>query len=205
MRIKLAEEIQSLLNKVSALVNLYDSADYDFVNSLKKWFVNCEQVLIRYRKPQVSELASLRGLVSAAEKGIYEASFASFESRTPRRKKAAAIAIFSLHRAQSSLQSIILPLLGKLEETETIIKNILTLCSRKGQLSQYWKEDIPKNERLKLLWKAMTEDKDTAEATQRVLTLISYSDALQMIDRIMTEWSDDFKNANANLDPPHKK
>jgi len=205
MRIKLTEEIQSLLNKVPALVNLYDSADYNFINSLKKWFVDCEQVLTRYRKPQVSELASLRGLISAAEKGVYEASFASFESRAPRRKKAAAVAIFCLHRAQSSLRSIILPLLGKLEETETIIKNILTLCSRKGQLSQYWKADIPKNERLKLLWKAMTEDKDTAEATQRVLTLVSYSDALQMIDRIMTEWSDDFKNANANLEPSHNK
>lgn len=205
MRIKLAEEIQSLLNKVPALVNLYDSADYGFVNSLKKWFISCEQVLTKYRKPQVSELASLRGLISAAEKGVYEASFASFESRTPRRKKVAAVAIFSLYRAQSYLQSIILPLLGKLEETATIIKNILTLCSRKGQMRQYWKADIPKSERLKLLWKAMTEDKDTAEATQRVLTLVSYSDAIQMIERIMTEWSDDFKNANANLEPPHKK
>ena len=187
MKIKLVDELQSLLEQVPDLVNKYESIDFTFTESLKRWLSSGEKLLISHHKPQVSELAGLRGNVVAAERGVYESSFA-FNPRMPKRKAAAAIAIFSLKKAQEILQVMLHPIVENVEESRALIKQVLALSDQKGILAQFRMAENEVTNSVLALWNNLAAIEDIRIGLNRILMLVSHAEALFLMEEILEEW-----------------
>lgn len=188
MKTTLAYELQLLLKQLPDIINKYESKNSAFTQSTKLWITSCEKLLTKYNKPQVSELAGLRAIIIAAERGNFESSFV-VNAKMSKRKNASAIAAFCLNSGQDILQSLLKPLLAKGEEAKDLMKQILAVANQTGLLDQYLSTESLEINQLHFLWKSLQAKEDIRAGLNRVLTLISYNCAINIMKEILDEWS----------------
>jgi hypothetical protein len=187
MKIKLINELQVLLEQIPALINKYESDDSSFPEASKQWLRCGEKLLTTYHKSQVSVLAGLRGSIVAAERGVYESSFA-FDPKIRKRKASAATAVFSLNKAQEILQTILNPVIGEVEEARTLIKQVLVLADQKNILTEYMEATDAVTKNLLTLWSNLSKTEDIRVGLNRILTLVSHAEALKLMEETLHEW-----------------
>jgi hypothetical protein len=185
---QLADEINTLLIQSSSLVDKYENKNVSFVESFKEWLIKGEELLKRYNKPQVSELAGLRSVTIAAERGVYDKNINIISAKS-NRKISSSIAAISLNKAQNILQNVLKPVLENIEHAKNLIKQILVTAAQKNLINKYWLTDEDLSTKLQNLWKAFKEDTDLKALTNHVLTLVSYVDALRLMEEILDEWT----------------
>ena len=185
---QLVDEINALLIQSSSLVDKYENKDVSFVESSKEWLIKGEELLKRYNKPQVSELAGLRSVIIAAERGVSDKNI-NIMSTKSNRKISSSIAAISLNKTQNILQDVLKPVLENIEHAKSLIKQILVTAAQKNLINKYWLTDEDLSTKLQNLWKAFKEDIDLKALTSHVLTLVSYVDALRLMEEILDEWT----------------
>ncbi len=171
------DDIQVLFEQVPILINRYESHDSGFVEATKRWFREIEEILKRNKAPQVSELASMRGMITAAEDGIRDPSFI-VEQGVRSSKIPAAVASISLKRAQEILNMMMEPFNRNLDEAQTIMRKIMVISGQSGILIPFYNS----NGELKIpvadIWRYLVEVANIGDGLMRVLSLISYEDAV---------------------------
>ena len=103
------------------------------------------------------------------------------------RKISSSIAAISLNKTQNILQDVLKPVSGNIEHAKNLIKQILVTAAQKNLINKYWLTDEDLSTKLQNLWKAFKEDIDLKALTNHVLTLVSYVDALRLMEEILDE------------------
>lgn len=183
----LIKGLHLLFEEVPILVNKYESRDSDFTFAVKKWLSNGETLLTKNKRPEVSELASLRGTIIAADRGVIDPSF-SIDIKLRKGKATRAVTLFSLHKGQSILRSVLDSLIDDAKEAETIIKQIIALAGQNGLLIEYFKNRKPGRQDLKSLWPFLAKTEDIRVGMNRILTLISFDDLVTFTETVLDGW-----------------
>lgn len=186
---QLVDEINALLLKTSSLVDKYENKDMSFVKLCKEWLIDGEEILKKYNNPHASELAGLRSIIIAAERGTYTNDIISIPPTKSKRKITSDISAISLNKAQGILQDVLKPVLVNIEQAKNLIKHILGIAAQKNLINKHWSSNEELSTKLQNLWKAFKEDTDLKPLTNQVLIFVSYVDALRLMEEILEEWT----------------
>lgn len=187
MSVQITIELQGLFEQVSQLVDRYQKHDPYFTDSVKMWLKQSEQILQMHGLPQLGELAGMRATIEAAQKGVRDSSFVVVERGVRSAKAAAAVASILLNRAQEHLQKILEPITHTLDEAEKIIRQIVVIAARFGIIDQLSDDDGGLNVSVEEFWRHLAARKDMGEWLMRVLSLISFEDALLLMKECLDD------------------
>lgn len=186
MRTKIIEEIQYLFEQVPNLINKYESQEPTFVEFVKKWFKEAEELLRIQKIHQVGELAGLRGTIEAAESGVYDDTFFVEPGLRPS-KVTAAIASLSLNKAQDVLNRVLEPLNRKLEEAGKIIRSIVVISGQLGIIARYSDSAGGLTISVEEFWKQLAAMENIRDGLMQVLTLVTFPEAIYLMKQILDE------------------
>lgn len=177
------EEVQGMLLRVPGLIHDLEGRDPSFVDSVKAWLMQAEQVLISNRLAVAAEVAVLRGVLISAERGVIPPGMA-FSGRTTVRKIKDASAADVLRKAEELISSAISADAVRFAEGEKLTQQIVAVAQRKGLIPVTPSVD-KHTEMLKAIWQAMIMDPDLGAATTHLAGLVGAYDVLILLDRML--------------------
>lgn len=181
------DESMSLMRDSTKLVDLYQEKNAEFVPSLVEWLRKSEDLLKRYNRNQLGAMSALRGKALAAQTGILSRGEITVR-RLQARKQIAGACVLILSEGQSMLQDIHSTLEAKREEALHLIQQMLHILMQSGILSALLDAGTSPEERLNLVWKSCQSTTEVATGARQVLGLISWADALRLIDETLDSW-----------------
>jgi hypothetical protein len=184
LRIVNLEEIQSMLLRISRLVDLQDRRDPDFVQEVKRWLSKLEKVLENNHISTAGNIAVLRAMLVSAERGLIPAGI-EFHGRPTGRKIRGAAAAYVLRRACDIVSSVIQRDCERIAEAERMTRQLVALAKARGLI-----QELPGGDNftdmLMAVWRTLSADEELSPGTISVEGLIGPYDALIVLDRIMT-------------------
>jgi hypothetical protein len=183
------DDLASLQERSTALINLYEHKETSFINTFKIWLEDCESLLDKYKRPEKSIIAGIRALVLSASNGVYEKNAFIFPNIGGNKKILHAVAAIYFNNAQLVLGKLISTFIVYKEEAEKYIRQIIQISLHKGTFYSNWQSEFDVSERLYRLWLSFVADNDTVNGTRQVLSSVNLADALRIIDEIIEEWS----------------
>lgn len=183
LRIMNLEEIQGLLLRVPGLIRELEERDRGFVDSVKEWLTQAEQVLISNRLSAAAGVAVLRGVLISAERGVIPPGIV-FNTRTTKRKINDASAGDVMRKAEELISSTISADVVRFAEGEKMTQQIVAVAHRKGLITATPKVD-DHTEMLNAIWQAMIMDPDLAAPTTHLVGLVGAYDVLILLDRML--------------------
>ena len=186
----LALELQDCILDVPRLVSLYEKKDPVFIEKLKQWFLDCEAILQRYNKPQVAQIATLRGEIIAGTRGYIDPFF-QINNETSKRKASLALAMFCLKRAEELLTEIVRPFNAQQEEAKGLLRQILLVAVQNKLLDSFWNNYNGQIVQIQSLWQQLLLYEDIKHGLNQVRSLIPAPFAWQIMNEILTDWQKD--------------
>lgn len=181
---KLSDACQIHLEKVSELVDMYSKNEPFFLSKLKEWLAKTEEYLQIEKRPELSRIASLRGSIISAERGIFEPDFA-IPAKTPKRKAGAAIGMMCLNKAQDVLNEILLPVKQAEAEAKDTISQVILVSDQNGILHEFWKDKALNSQNIIAYWQGLTQINEIRVGLDKALSLVGKEKAfLFMLDSI---------------------
>jgi len=184
LRIVNLEEIERMLLRVPALVDLQDRGNPDFAQDVKQWLSELEKVLESNRIAVAGTVAALRALVISAERGVIPVGV-EFHGRPTRRKIQEAAGAYVLRQSGDLVSSVTQRERERVAEAERLTRQLVALAKAKGLI-----QEVPSGgdftEILKGIWRTLSADPDISGGTVNVEGLVGPYDALIVLDRIIT-------------------
>ena len=175
------EEIQSILLFIPALVDLQQERDANFVKEVKNWLKKMEKVLENNRIPAAGNVATLRGTLISAERGIIPVGIELHGKPTGRKIKEATAADVLRHVGEI-VSNVIHQDRERVAEAKRLGRQLVALARTKGLI-----HELPSGEQytemLKALWRTLASDPDISPGTTNLEGLVGPNDALIIIDR----------------------
>lgn len=199
--IKLRNELQYLFEKVPHIVNRYENQVPLIAQMVKHWIKEAEDVLKYYKVPQFSELAVMRGCITAAEQGVWDNSFI-IKQNVRQSKVAPAIAIITLKRAQDILQLILDPINRSLDEAKKLLNGIILITAQRKIITQYSGPDGELTVSVRELWEYLATRENIREALSQVLTIVTYNDAIHLMKECLDQLPQYLTNKTGQQLPP---
>lgn len=184
LRIVNIEEIQGILNSISALIDLQQQHDSNFDEKVKEWLVKLEKSLESNRIMQVGEIATLRGLILSAEHGIIPPGI-ELHRRSTKRKIIEAAVTISLRNSSSLVTELLQKEIDRVSDAERMMRQLLAMAKAKGLLETL-PEGEDRTEFLKIIWQVFSSDPELAPGTINVEGFVGPHDALVVLDRTLT-------------------
>lgn len=177
------EEIEGILLRVPQLVERLESHDPAFGGAVAEWLKESEQALTNNRLTAAATIATLRGLLLSAERGVLPPERCA-DGRPPTRKVKDAYAAEVLRKAEGHVAEAIKTSATQIAEAERLTRQLVTLAKRKGLISPEtaggslsdWLNDI---------WQRMSADQELAGVTAHVAGMIGTQDSLILLDRAL--------------------
>ncbi len=182
------DQLNRLLGQGPSLVTLYEQKDVSFISSLISWLDESESILQEFRRPQVSEIAGIRAQILSASNGVYEKNVFHLPSSGGGRKIFHATAAILFNHAQTILNTLYRTFSTFREESEKYLRQIILISLQKESFYPIWRSELDLSLKLNTLWQSFVADKDLVQGTRQVLSSVNYSDALRIMDEIITEW-----------------
>lgn len=184
LRIVNLEEIQNMLLRVSALVELSEHHDLNFVSSVKNWLIDLEKVLNHNHLSVAATIATLRGTLISAENGAIPVGI-EFKGRATKRRVREATASQSIRQAVDFVMTTIKKDVERVTEAERITRQLVSIAKSKGLI-----KEIPAGDNftgmLKAIWQTMSADQVLSQGIVSVEGLVGPNDALVILDRTIT-------------------
>ena len=178
------EEIQSILLLIPALVDLQQQRDSDFVEEVKNWLKKMEKVLENNRIPAVGNVATLRGVLISAERGVIPVGI-ELHGRPTGHKIKEATAADVLRHVGELVSNVIHQDRERVAEAKRLGRQLVALAKTKGLICE-----LPSGEQytemLKVMWRTLSSDPDISPGTVNVEGLVGPHDALIILDRTIT-------------------
>lgn len=181
LRIVNLEEIDSTLLQISRLIDQQERGETYFAEHVKAWLSTLETILESNRMPVAGSVASLRGILISAERGILPPDVACY-GRPTRRKIREATAAHVLRQTGSLVSNVIQRDRERIAEAEGITRQLVALATAKGIKTELL-GGKDHTDLLKALWRTLSTDPELASGTAKVEGLIGPYDALIMLDR----------------------
>ncbi len=175
------EELQGLLIRVPALIELHEQKQPEFAAEVKRWLSELEQVLVHNRMPLAGSIASLRGTLISVQRGNVPNDVGAL-TRTTQRKKTAATAAEMLRRSCELTRETIQGDITRIAEAERLSRQIIALASFKGLLTDLQTE-TPDANRLKLILARIRGDPEIAGGVMTLAGTVNANDLLILLDR----------------------
>lgn len=185
----LLDDLWPLLSRASSLAALYDAGDAGFVAQLDEWLVASEEVLNRHRRAQVAEIAGLRAQLRAASAGVIDTRFVRVPADAGGRKAYRAVAALLFNQAQAVLGAVHEAFSARADEAGKFVRQMLALALQKQVFHPAWDGGASRSESVTRVWQTLMADPDAAPAGWHVLSLVSYPDALRMVDEVAGGWN----------------
>jgi hypothetical protein len=182
------DQTGDLLAKGPELVSLYELKDAHFLPSLKSWLAEAEEVLAKYHRPQVGELAGLRAQLLAAADGVYDKNSFYIPAIKETRKTYRAFAAIIFNNAQRILSNLHITYSAHREEAEKFLRQIVLISLQKNTFYPIWNSSTGTSEKLSRLWQSFSTDVDLVQGTRQILSNVNYIDALRVLSDIILDW-----------------
>lgn len=177
------EEIQGILLRVPGLVERLDAHDPAFGGAVTEWLKEAEQALTNNRLTAAAAVATLRGLLISAERGVLPPE-RSTDGKAPTRKVKDAYAADILRTAEGRVAEAISASEAQIAEADKLTRQLVTLAKRKGLIPPETAGGSL-SERLNDIWQRMLADPELAGATAHVAGMIGNQDSLILLDRAL--------------------
>jgi len=178
------EEIQGMLLRIPDLVDLLDRRDPALFHDVKQWLSNIERVLLNNRMPAAGNVAALRGMLIAAERGVIPVGV-GFHGRSTIRKIREAAVGYVLRQTGDLVSIAIEKDRERIAEAVRMTRQVVAVAKAKGLIQQVPRGDDLTN-MLKALWQTLSTDADLSPGKVNVEGLVGPYDALIVLDRITT-------------------
>lgn len=175
------EEINSHLLKLPQIIEAYESRDSTFSEMVKLWLHQAEQMLTNNRLPVAGAIATLRGVVISAERGVLP-SEVTFITAPNSRKARDAAAADALRRAEVLIVDLLRDDLMKIRDAEQILRQIIAVANYKGYL-KIGNGSMTYGDFVVQVWKWISEDSDLAQGAVNVTALVGFPNALALLGR----------------------
>ncbi len=173
------EEIQGLLSYISSLIDLVEKRDPDIPRRVSHWLKELEEALAKNRLPVHSEIASLRGILVAVERGAIPPDLGLSEHMAVRKRKTFAT-IEILRKANEAVFRALRVSIGQLEQAELLATHLVALG--KGHDVQLGSLKVGnRNEELARVWEELK--KVRADMVVHLEGLVGKSNAMVLVDR----------------------
>lgn len=176
------EEIGALLREVPRLVDQLQARRPGFVEAVLAWLQQAERALEDNRLPAVSQVASCRGILVEATRGVHHKDVV-FAGRPTPRKVQEATASMALERASELLHGVIGARAAVFQDAERIASQMMVVAVAKGLVRDCG--GVGHQEFLQCLEKKVAGDPDLVSAHAHLLALVGRSDLLVFLDRAL--------------------
>ncbi|WP_460626041.1 hypothetical protein [Intrasporangium mesophilum] len=189
------EEIVSLLQRVSGLVDKLEARDSEFADGVQHWLKDCEVALENNRIPAVSQIATGRAVLIQATRGVRLEEL-DISGRPSPRKVRDATAALVLQRGTDVLNTVIVERQAVFQEAERIARQVLAIAQAKGMIPDptervadreagHETEQEAGPGRLTRLQRTIRADADLAGVYTHLLALVGTTDVLVFFDRAL--------------------
>lgn len=177
------EELQGLLLRVPALIDRLERRDAGFAPAAAQWLAAAELALANNRLPLAGQVATLRGALSTAGRGIAPAGVA-VQGRPTVRKLRDAAAADALRQASSLIAGAVHDDEARIAEAAGLCLQMLAMAHAAGLLAAP-APGVARDQYLRGVWKAFSADANLAAGTVRITGLVGPHDALIVLDRAL--------------------
>jgi hypothetical protein len=184
LRIVNLEEIQGMLLRIPALVDLQERRAPNFAQDVKQWLSELEKVLDNNRMPVAGNVAALRGLLISTERGVIPAEV-ELHGRATKRKIQEATAAYVLRQTGDLLSGVIHKDYERVVEAERLIRQLVALAKARGLIQKFPPAKDNFTDILKATWRTLSTDPDLSPGAANVEGLIGPHDTLIVLDRII--------------------
>lgn len=183
LRIVNIEELRTILSASTPLIDLQHQHDAAFDDRAKEWLAALEKALESNRILEVGEIASLRGIILSAERGVIPPGL-EFHGRMSKRKIVEGAVIFAVRNATSLVTDLLRKELDRVGDAERMMRQLLAMANAKGLLLNP-PNGTSHTDFLKQLWAVFSADQDLAPGTINVEGFVGPHDALVVLDRVL--------------------
>jgi len=178
------EEIQGALLRLPQLVDLLERRDPRSIGEVKNWLTTLEQILVNNRLPLAGNVAGLRGILSASERGVIPPGVV-FHGKPTLRRIREATAVDVLRRAGDLVANAVQEDSSRIAEAERLGHQIVAVAQSNGLLPAQ-SSGGDRYKVLKDLWGSLSADPNVKAGAVRLQGLIGHNDALVILDRAIT-------------------
>lgn len=184
LRILQLEEIERKLIEVTALIESYKNHDPTFSDSVESWLEEVKSILERNRLATAGDIAALRGILLSVHNGTLPKDI-TITGRSTQRKRLAATAIDIINRAVNIVGTTIQADRSRISDAERTALHLISVSEACGLI----KEDRDTGEGAEIaqaLFRSMKLKEETVQGAFQLEALIGQSDAMIMIDRVLS-------------------
>ena len=179
------DESRERIEESTRLVDLYQNKDFAFVSTLIAWLSRSEALMKQYRRGELGAISALRARALAAQAGVQQGGQPSERRLQARRQSAGACALI-LGEAQALLGGVHTALEAKRDEASRLIQQMLQILIQNGSLAPLLA--APPAQRVTPIWQSCLSRPEVATGARQVLGLVSWPDALRLIDETLAAW-----------------
>lgn len=195
MNLTTFDQLVLMLNQVPHIAEMYEKKDSMFGQSVREWIEAAETILKANRIHLAAELATLKMMITAAQRGNHK--HANPDSSVRSRKKAIEIAsIDALRQAQHSIRILLAPYETRYDEASIAARKMLIVASSLGILNARLRTRFDSTT-LPALWREMVLNEKTAPWTIRMLEMVTPDEALTLVNRAIDELIADYARISA--------
>lgn len=184
LRIQNLDEIQAMLLRIPALVDVHDRRAPGFIQDVKEWLSRLENILNNNRMPVAGNVATLRGVLISAERGVIPTGV-DFYGRPSRRKIREAAAVYVLRQSSDLVSSAIQTDRERVSEAMRMGRQLVALAKIKGLIQKLPSGDNF-TDKLKAIWRTLSADPELSPGTVSLEGLVGPYDALVILDQTIT-------------------
>ncbi len=192
MKLDTYNALVKMLLRVPSLVALYEEKSPSFSDAVKEWIAAIEPIMMASGLSHVSEVSSMKARIIAAERGILTGDGVTSIGRSSPSKQRylGAVTAQSLNRVQEVLHGLLAPYETRYSEASQAMRQMIIAATQLGLLNGYFKNGgngIPQ------LFRTLMSDANLRPLATRVLELLSFDDAIQLLDMSLGEWVESYK------------
>lgn len=166
--------------RVTSLMDLYERGDASFVEHSMHWLREMEKLLQRFRSPEVSLLATLRGRIMAARDGYREP---EIDDKVSNRKMVRATVADCIAKADEAIRKRLHAINCELDGMSAKMYQLIALASAVRPINV-----TPKGNRetwLFTIWQGLGVDGPTNQLKGYLSASLALGDRLYLLDDIM--------------------
>ncbi len=192
MKLDTYNALVKLLLGVPSLVALYEEKSPSFSDAVKEWISAVEPVMMASGLPQVSEVSSMKARIVSAERGLLAGDgVTSIGRSTPSKQRyLGAVTAQSLNRVQGVLHGLLTPYESRYAEASQVTRQMIIAATQLGLLNGYFKNG---GNGTAQLFRTLMADSNLRPLATRVLELLSFDDAIRLLDLSLGEWVESYK------------
>lgn len=179
-------EIKPFAQSAHFLIELFQNKDPSFFSKTKEWLSLIEKILQKYRHPRSLSFGGMRAALLAAEEGVFDPKYEITDTTEKNQQKILeAMASLQISEGQFILEELLSPHYQRRQEASQTLQELIAVGWARRLLvipdQAVPTTDLHAQMAARQLWHAMEQLDDLRESLSNLLILVSFEEALQML------------------------